>query len=96
MTGFRFWVLFQGGSFVFLLPFFYSMEDISISKRIVVKVDFLHGKGFACHLIMKVFIFLSKVKNKMIPRYTCQRKLKNPNEGQSYMVAVIHRFLSIQ
>lgn len=82
MTGFRFWVLFQGGIFVFLLlPFFYSMEVSSTSKRIVFKAGFLYGKRFACHLITKVFIFLSTVKNKMIPMYACQTKLKNPNEG---------------
>lgn len=82
MTGFRFWVLFQGGIFVFLLlPFFYSTEVSSTSKRLVFKAGFLYGKRFACRLITKVFIFLSTVKNKMIPMCACQTKLKNPNEG---------------
>lgn len=62
MTGFRFWVLFQGGIFVFLLPPFQSMEVGSISKRTVFKAGLLYGQGFARHLITKVFILLSKVK----------------------------------
>lgn len=62
MTGFRFWVLFQE-AFLFSLSFFYSQSS-STSKRIVFKAGFLYGKRFACHLITKVFIFLSTVKNR--------------------------------
>lgn len=67
------------------------MEISPISKRMVLKIGFLYGKGFACHLITKVFIFLSKVKNKMVPRYAYQRKLKNPKEASDiYITAIIH------